>query len=214
MVLGPFLMTKKLKAHYRGEHIIALFDQGKTVAEIAASTGIGRRQVRHVIEREKLRREGAEAVKEQVTPEMLPEPQRGKLAKAIRQEKEKMARRFRISVFQAVEIELDARLKKISDRYRAEQALAKRVMEARRGFLSRKIYKLILSCLHPDRVTDPKLKARYEEAFREFTKLEKLVLDEKESPTHFVGIPSTRAEWDQMRKKPIRTPAQGLEVAL
>jgi hypothetical protein len=57
-----------------------------------------------------------------------------------------------------------------------------------------------LFCLHPDRVEslkDEVLSARFNDAFDLFTKLEKLLLDEEESPTQFSPIPRT---YDEMMK--------------
>jgi hypothetical protein len=82
-----------------------------------------------------------------------------------------------------------------------EQAEARRIMESRKGVMDRKSYKKILSCLHPDRVTDPGQKALYEEAFRLFTVLEKRLLDEKNSPTQFVDFPKTPAQWADLKRQ-------------
>ncbi len=49
--------------------------------------------------------------------------------------------------------------------------------------MSKDVYRKILACLHPDWITDPTMKKRYEEAFRLFNELKLLLLDEKEHPT-------------------------------
>jgi hypothetical protein len=89
----------------------------------------------------------------------------------------------------------------IGPKMRAEQAEARRIMDSRKGVMDRKTYRKILSCLHPDRVMESELKPKYEEAFRLFTFLEKRLLDEKDSPTQFVDLPKTRAEWDELRRQ-------------
>jgi hypothetical protein len=71
----------------------------------------------------------------------------------------------------------------------------------RKGIMDRLTYRKILACLHPDRVSDPALKKRYEEAFRLFTNLEKRVLNEKESPTQFRKMPRTYEELMAMKAK-------------
>ena len=65
--------------------------------------------------------------------------------------------------------------------------------------MDRATYKKILSCLHPDRV-DASLARRYEEAFNLFTKLEAVLLNEKESPTPSVKMPTTYAEMMAMKQ--------------
>ena len=57
-----------------------------------------------------------------------------------------------------------------------------RVIKTRKGVMDRASYRKILAALHPDRVQDPALKKRAEEAFNMFTKIERLLLDEKKSP--------------------------------
>jgi len=76
-----------------------------------------------------------------------------------------------------------------------------RSIRERKGIMDRITYRKILACLHPDRVIDPALKKRYEEAFRLFTELEKRVLDEKESPTQFRKMPRTYEELMAMKAK-------------
>jgi hypothetical protein len=117
---------------------------------------------------------------------------------AIQQHKAKLDAQFHAAVNARVQEFLE---NTIMPKLQEEQAEARRVMEARKGVMDRKSYKKILSCLHPDRVTDPGQKALYEEAFRLFTILEKRLLDEKNSPTQFVNLPKTRAEWDELKRQ-------------
>lgn len=72
---------------------------------------------------------------------------------------------------------------------------------SRRGVMDRTTYRKILSCLHPDRVTDPDQKKRYEEAFQLFTELEKRVLNEEQSPTQFRRVPRTYEELMALKAK-------------
>jgi hypothetical protein len=54
--------------------------------------------------------------------------------------------------------------------------------------------------LHPDSrisISDKKLA----EAFDEFMRLEKFLLNEKDSPTQWGDLPSSLAEWDKMRAR-------------
>jgi hypothetical protein len=89
----------------------------------------------------------------------------------------------------------------IGPKLEEEQAQLREIVQSRKGILNRKAYRKILSCLHPDKVTDPDQKEVYREAFLLFTKMEKLVLDEKESPTEFVSIPKTKVEWEEAKRK-------------
>jgi len=67
--------------------------------------------------------------------------------------------------------------------------------------MDRATYRRIKACLHPDRVQDPELKARYEEAFNLFNRLESVLLDEKELPTPTLTIPTTLNELMKLKKK-------------
>jgi len=69
-----------------------------------------------------------------------------------------------------------------------------RVIKTRKGVMDRASYRKILAALHPDRVQDPALKKRAEEAFNMFTKIERLLLDEKKSPTATEPMPRSYAD--------------------
>ena len=64
-------------------------------------------------------------------------------------------------------------------------------------------YKLILSCLHPDLVEGEATKRRFAKAFAIFSDkaMVKRLLDERESPTEFTGMPQNYAEWMQAKAK-------------
>ena len=134
----------------------------------------------------------------EVTSDMLSMSAQQKLETAIAQHKKRLEVSFHA--------EVNARVKEFMEQtlgpqLSKEQAEARRVMDSRKGVMDRKTYRKILACLHPDWVTDPAQKVRYEEAFRLFSALEKRVLDEKNSPTKFTDIPSTAKEWDELRRK-------------
>jgi hypothetical protein len=93
-----------------------------------------------------------------ITPDMLSLTAKQKLERAIRQEKERLGRSFRevvaqhkAAMNQQVDTEIKGRLENISERWQAEQDQAKRIMNARRGFMPKRIFRLIISCLHPDK---------------------------------------------------------------
>jgi hypothetical protein len=181
------------KPHPRHDEVVALHDDGSTYAEIAAKTGIGARQVRHSVEREKIVRE----VEPTITPDMLSMTAQRKLELAIKQHKEKLTAEWRV----AVSVRVDELLANtIGPKLKKEQDEARWVMKSRKGIINRKEYGKILACLHPDRV-DPELKERYADAFRLFTKIEKLLLNENENPTQFIDIPKTSAEWEERKRQ-------------
>jgi hypothetical protein len=201
---GQKIKPVPFRPHPETERIISLYDAGKPLKEIARTVELNSRSIDNIIAKEKARRSGMQATTHEIPSEILSLSGREKLERAIRQEKDKLGHSFRIAVAQQVDIELNYRLNGITERWQKEQDQSRRIMRDRRGFMTKQIFKLILSCLHPDWVTDSKQKYRYENAFTAFLKLEKFVLDEKESPTEFMQIPKTREEWDAMRKKPYK----------
>ena len=121
-----------------------------------------------------------------------------KLNAAIRQHKRKLDTEFEARVLD----ECKRRLNDISlPHYAKELGELERSISSRKGIMDRVTYRKILSCLHPDRVQDPVLQKRYEEAFRLFTELEKRILDEKQSPTEFRKMPRTYEELMAMKRK-------------
>ena len=65
---------------------------------------------------------------------------------------------------------------------------------AARGIMPAGMYKTVLHSVHPDRVTDKKMKARYEEAFK-FVKEHERALAKKPPPPQPADLPRTAAEW-------------------
>src|SRR6185312_7101668 len=123
---------------------------------------------------------------------------RQKLDLAIRQHKRKLDAEFHAAVNACVDEFLE---NTIMPKFQAEQAEARRVMESRKGILDKKAFRKIVECLHSDRVIDPVLKPKYDEAFMIFKGLEKRLLDEKNSPTEFVNFPKTPAEWAELKRQ-------------
>lgn len=197
---------QSFRPHPATERIIDLYDAGKPLKEIARTVGISSRAVDNIIAKEKARREGKQDA--EIPVEMLSLPAREKFEKIIAREKERLRSNFRVEVIKEAEKEINLRLEVVAKRWREQRAVAKRVMDARKGFMTRETYKLILSCLHPDWVTDLKQKIRYESAFKAFKNLEKCVLNETDSPTDFMSLPRTRAEWDAMRRARTKGKAQ------
>jgi hypothetical protein len=74
------------------------------------------------------------------------------------------------------------------------------VIKARKGVMTNKEYRNVLSCLHPDRVSED-LKTRYANVFNFFKGLEKALLSEKESPTEFVKLPANYSDLMKMEEE-------------
>jgi hypothetical protein len=178
----------------RNERIVSLRDAGRSTAEIAADVGVHEPVVSQQIEHERISREAAGTVDAKTLSMTAQE----KLDSAIRAAKKKLEAEFRLRVMEESnrslnEVRLPAYLKHI-------EAIEYSIKN-RKGVMDRISYRKIVSCLHPDRVQDPVLQKRYEEAFRIFTELEKVLLDEKQSPTEFRKMPSTVEELRAMKAK-------------
>ena len=182
------------KEHYRQPEVAVLYDQGLTDSQIGAKLGLSATTVRQVVDQERIKR-GAQAI---ITPDMLSMTARQKLELAIKQHKQRLAAEWQVAVRARVD---ELLLNSIGPRLKKEQDEARRVMERRKGIMDRKAYRIIASCLHPDRVTDEKLKPLYARAFDLFNAVKILLLDEKNDPTDFVHIPTTLAEWDALKRE-------------
>jgi hypothetical protein len=203
------LRNKPPKEHDAAPEVISLHDQGLTHPEISKQTGVPRRQVRHIVEEEAIRR----SVEPQITPEMLSMPQREKLERAIVQEKKRLGKEFHIIVEQRVNERVKLALEGVRERLEEQRKLSEGIIKRRDGFIKKEIWNLIVMCIHPDKfdqivslVNDGRmeelssLKACHSDAFRMFKDFEKFLLNEKESPTSFAPtLPKTAAEWDAAR---------------
>jgi hypothetical protein len=76
-------------------------------------------------------------------------------------------------------------------------AQAKMILAAK-AFVPADVYKTVLHAVHEDRVTDPKMKARYRTAFQ-FLKDNERALAKKPLPPKPVGVPSTWEEWETLK---------------
>jgi ParB-like chromosome segregation protein Spo0J len=172
----------------------SILDQNKSYQEIEKQTGFSNTVLRSAVAREEGRRE-AEL---QVAPDTLSMTAQQKLDAAIRQHKHKLDAEFEMRVLE----ECKHRLDEISLPHYAKQITElEQLIRNRKGVMDRLTYKKILACLHPDRVQEPALKKRYEEAFRLFADLEKRILDEKQSPTQFQRMPRTYEELMAMKAR-------------
>jgi hypothetical protein len=134
---------------------------------------------------------------------------------AVKQEKHRLGITFREAVQAEVNRRIRDYLEELTPRLKAEQEEAQRIIKARKGIMTTKAYKKILACLHPDRAmhpardTDEGLRKAYEEAFHIFSRLERLVLDERACPTPVdsksAPMPNTPEEWEAAARKTTET---------
>lgn len=118
-----------------------------------------------------------------------------KLDAALRQYKARLDAGFHEAVNKRVQAFLE---ETILPRHREEQEQAKRITNARKGIMDKATFNRIRRGLHPDSrnsISDKVLG----EAFDTFMGLEKLLLNEKDSPTDYQPLPKTMAEWDKMK---------------
>jgi hypothetical protein len=172
----------------------ALFlDNGLSREQVKVETGLGDHEIQLAIERERGRRE---AVPE-ITPDMLSMTAQQKFDAAMRQHKAKLDVEFWKKVQEGVQKFL---LETTLPKHRQEQAEAKRVMDTRKGIMTKDQFNTIRRALHPDSrhsLSD----ARLTEAFTMFMKLEKSLLAEKDSPTDFQPLPTNWADWEKKKRQ-------------
>ena len=168
--------------HKKQDQVAALMDKGKTQAEIAGETGVGKRQVRHIIERVEIERKAkAEPI---INREDLSLTAQQKFDTAIKQEKTRLAQSFEQRVSDEIKRRVD---EFILPDWRQKIKEAKQIYDRRKGIMDKATFKLIWSALHPDSrksITDKKLA----EAFDAFSGMEKYLLNEKDSPEHRLAI--------------------------
>jgi hypothetical protein len=79
-------------------------------------------------------------------------------------------------------------------KHKTTRILYQRALEAHDGIMSRAEFKLIQSCLHPDRVQEATLKKRHEQAFSIFGQCELLIKKQDREPLA-PGCPITAEDW-------------------
>jgi hypothetical protein len=166
--------------------ILALAKEGLNSRQIASRIGVESRSVRHVLERERIR----ETTAPLIDPSTLSMTAQKKFDLALKQAVNKL----KPEVHAQVHRESLQWLQRMLDQHNENAKHYELVLKRRTGIMSKAEYRSILSCLHPDRVQDEALKRRFEHAFNVFTKLEKAVLAEADSPTPPSGLPKTVEE--------------------
>jgi hypothetical protein len=173
----------------------AYADAGKTREQVAAEFGVGQNTVTRAAEIFEARRQGQ--TEASINPQTLSVSAQEKLETAVKQEK----RRLQAEFHRAVRAELQRTIDEmVLPQYLKEIAQVRQVIESRKGLLRRETFRLILGCLHPDRVTHPELKERYTRAFHAFSDLELVLCNEKEMP-RAPTAPMPRSYEEMMRMR-------------
>ena len=171
----------------------AVLDHGKTVKQVADEAGVSDQIVKTSVEREKGRRE-AEPL---IDPSTLSISAQHKFDLAMRRHQRELDLAFEHRVQTEINQRLDHIILPV---WRKKIADAKKIYDVRRAITNKETFNIILKCLHADtrrHITD----AIANEAFTRFMALEKYLLNEKDSPTPFVGLPTTAAESEQRKQQ-------------
>lgn len=162
-------------------------DQGLTRDEVKQETGVSSMQTQLAIERLRGRREAPPAIERKDLSMTAQEKFDAALRRAKKEMEVELTRRVREELADAFDKLLPSYLEK-ERRYEA-------VLKARKGIYTRAEYTKIRACLHPDRVTDPAMKKRFEDAFTLFTRMEVALLSEADHPTPASDLPRNYADW-------------------
>ena len=166
-------------------------DEGKSRKQVKEETGLGEHEVQLAVERERGRREAVPII----TPEMLSMSAQEKLDIAIRQHQRRLDLQFRQRVLDEVKRRID---EIVLPYWKQQIDEAHELYKHRRGAMDKATFNTIRRALHPDSrksISDEAL-AR---AFDTFMRLEKFLLDEKDSPTIIGPVPSSLDEWDRAK---------------
>lgn len=169
----------------------AFLDEGKKRPEVASQFGIGENAVSICVAEEQGRRES------KVDPQTLNLSAQEKLKLAIKQAVRKVEADFEQRVMNEVKVRID---EMVLPGYLRRYEEAERIVQSRKGIMKKDVFRLILSCLHPDRVPDGILKDRYAKAFQAFSDLELVLCDEHEKPIETWAMPRSYEEMMKRRE--------------
>lgn len=179
----------------------AVLDHGKSIEQATAEAGIGSMQVGKIA-----------VAKERGRREALSEPkvEREDLSLSAQQKFDILIRRHIRDLDAAFEQRvIDEYRRRLDDwvlpYYQQKVDEADAVIKARKGVMTRALFRQILACLHPDNVQDEQRKKRFGDVFGTFRELELVLCSEKELPTETHGMPRTYEDLMKRRKvKPRR----------
>lgn len=167
-----------------------ILDAGKTYPEAEADTGLSNTVLRSAVAREEGRRDP------EIDRAGLSRSAQEKLDSAIRQHKRGLEAMFAQRVQDEVRRRID---EMVLPHWKEQIAEAQKLYERRHGAMDKATFNKIRRALHPDSrnsISDKVLA----EAFDTFMSLEKYLLNEKDSPTHFDGLPKSWAEWEKAKR--------------
>jgi DNA-binding CsgD family transcriptional regulator len=192
------------KAVEREETVAALRDAGLTAAEIGAKVGLGERAVHQALEHDEIRREAVA----DIDPATMSMTAQKKMEIWQRQEKARLAAQFEKFVRDEVRRRMD---EIVLPDLRKQIEQARTFFDRRKGFMNKDTYNKIRFGLHPDKLMFldglipaekyRELVRRHEEGFHALKGIEKYLLVEKDSPTHWPPLPRNLAEWDAAKQK-------------
>jgi len=185
------------------EAVRPLVEAGQPISRknIAEQIGVSENAVERASYFEQGRIEGLREAAENIDATALSLTAQQKFDVVLKREMQRLASEFdqqvQAGIKQAIADTILPHYNRMLDHYN-------RVIKARKGVMNRATYRLILSCLHPDRLAalgkaDEELRARYLRAFHEFSKLEIVLCDEKALPTNEASLPRTVEEWEKRR---------------
>lgn len=162
----------------RREELVDLKQRGKSLNDIAKETGVPKDTARRELERESIARDAYAKGLDDGT--VIDWSTLDGSAKVKEERIRKQIRRELQAEFEpAVQAEVQARIGVSFKNAQRMQADAKRVLEARKGVMTRADFNLILACLHPDNSASTEKRGR---AFDLFRRSEIVLLDEQENP--------------------------------
>lgn len=172
-----------------------ILDEGKSYARAEEESGHSNIVLRAAVAREEGRREGRSDP--EIDPKTLSLTAQQKLDAAVRQHKHGLEQEYKSRVQEGVRKIID---EMVLPHWKEKIAQAEQLYSRRKGLMSKNTFNTIRRALHPDSrnsISDHALG----EAFNTFMRLEKYLLNEKDSPTDFGHVPDSLAEWDKMRRK-------------
>lgn len=201
--------------HTQAEQVMERVQQNETDAEIAEELGITQRTARRIREAELQRLEGAREAAQIIDPSTLSMSAQQKLETAIRQAKQRLEREYQSRMETEIRehirnVVVPAYERKLGDAARVIEQ-ARNIVRGRGGLMEPTVYKLILSCLHPDRVSflnDNSLTRKYQKAYQEWQSLERLVNREATPLDTSLGDAMADVIRNAQRRPP-RTPSSG-----
>lgn len=168
-----------------------VLDEGFTYAQAEAEAGVSNIVVRKAVAHER----GVRAGLASVSVDALPKTSKEKMEIWQRRE----TRRMELEYEQRLQAKLKEHYDRLLPEYEQKLRDAEDIVRRRKGIMSAREFRLIVSCLHPDRIQDEELKRRYADAFNIMNAVRLQLVAEKEEPTATLAWPRTYQE--MMAKK-------------